>query len=290
MVIESSVSVVIPAHNAQNTIGRAISAVLSQTTPPCEIIVVDDASEDGTGACVESFRKKGANVAASLVRHPVKRGPAAARNTGWDLASGEYVAFLDADDSWHPQKLEIQRRWMAEHPQCVASAHRIVYLRRQKQMRSLVTHCPCVAIPPWKLKLFSCLLWPSSLMFRRELKHRFDPTRFYAEDRLLLLEMVLSGLQVVRLELPLGYRYNAPYGESGLSRDLWKAERAELHVFRQLREKGTLGPLEGTWLQAFSLGKYICRVCRCRWRLRRRGMREVEMCGAHGMDPLDVSR
>jgi len=284
------VTVVIPAYNAQDTLHRAISSVLAQTSPPREIIVVDDHSEDRTAACAEAFRNGGGAVRIEVVRLPANRGPAAARNAGWDLASGDHIAFLDADDSWHPQKLEIQSRWMAEHPHCVASAHRIVYLRGQEPMRPLVTQCPCVAISAWRLKLFSCLLWPSSLMLRRELKHRFDPARYYAEDRLLLLEMVLSGLHVVRIELPLGYRYNAPYGESGLSRDLWKTERAELHVFRQLQEKGTLGPVEGTLLQAVSLGKYAARVCRCRCRLHRNGMQEEAGCGVYAVDPLDVSR
>lgn len=280
-----SVSVIIPARNAQGTLARAISSVLVQTEPPHELIVVDDGSQDATGACVETFRDRTEHVPISLVRLATNRGPAAARNVGWDMAVGDHIAFLDADDSWHPQKLEIQHRWMTEHPEFAFSAHRIRYVRHAVEPQPYPASCQSVVISPWRLKLFSCLLWPSSLMLRAELAHRFDSARTYAEDRLLLLEMVLSGLKAARLELPLGCRYNAPYGERGLSRDLWKAERAELEVFRQLRKSGAFGRAEELWIEAFSLMKYAGRVCVCACRPAGRTMRKDAAAGACRVDP-----
>jgi glycosyltransferase involved in cell wall biosynthesis len=98
-----SVSVVIPAYNAQQYIARAIRSVLAQTFAPTEIIVVDDGSTDKTADVVKSFGP------AVRYLHQANAGAAAARNHGINAATCEWVAFLDADDEWLPEKLERQR-------------------------------------------------------------------------------------------------------------------------------------------------------------------------------------
>lgn len=102
MPVPSGVSVVIPAYNAAQTIARAVGSVLAQTLPPREIIVVDDASTDGTIA------KARALGPVKPVVLPKQRGAGAARNAGIRAAAGPWIAFLDADDEWLPQKLEKQ--------------------------------------------------------------------------------------------------------------------------------------------------------------------------------------
>jgi glycosyltransferase involved in cell wall biosynthesis len=97
----SSVSVVIPAHNAEKYLGAAIESVRAQTLAPHEIIVVDDGSTDGTARIAQSF----ADVKTIFQENS---GAAAARNNGAQNARGEFLAFLDADDLWTPQKLEWQ--------------------------------------------------------------------------------------------------------------------------------------------------------------------------------------
>ena len=99
------VSVVIPSYNRLHCLPRAIASVVAQSYRPIEIIIVDDGSTDGTAewaaqvACPVPFRF-----------HPLERnmGAAAARNRGIELAQGTYVAFLDSDDVWHPEKLARQ--------------------------------------------------------------------------------------------------------------------------------------------------------------------------------------
>jgi glycosyltransferase involved in cell wall biosynthesis len=93
-------SVVIPCHNNAPWIGETLASVASQTMPPREVIVVDDASDDGS---VEAARASG--VPFTLIRSEA-RNAAAARNLGISKASGRFVAFLDADDWWFPQHLE----------------------------------------------------------------------------------------------------------------------------------------------------------------------------------------
>lgn len=99
-----SVSVVIPTYEDSASVSAAIDSVLDQTFSDLELIVVDDCSTDETPQVVADY----ADPRVTYVRHGENQGGSAARNTGIRLAEGEYVAFLDADDTWHPRKLERQ--------------------------------------------------------------------------------------------------------------------------------------------------------------------------------------
>ena len=103
------ISVVIPAYNRERTIERAISGVLAQSYPNLEVVVVDDASRDGTAARVEALE----DPKVRLVRHEKNRGAAAARNTGVTQARGRLVAFQDSDDDWLVEKLARQAAHLA---------------------------------------------------------------------------------------------------------------------------------------------------------------------------------
>ncbi|MEY2480082.1 MAG: hypothetical protein QOI04_1009 [Verrucomicrobiota bacterium] len=99
------VSVIIPAFNAQHYIGAAIQSVIDQTLADFEVIVVDDGSTDQTGSIVSDFCASDSRIRL-ITRENGKL--ARARNTGITAASGRFLAFLDADDTWHPTKLEKQ--------------------------------------------------------------------------------------------------------------------------------------------------------------------------------------
>ncbi|MFM7258127.1 MAG: glycosyltransferase family 2 protein, partial [Acidimicrobiaceae bacterium] len=110
----SSVTAIIPAFRSEKVVLRAIESVLSQSSPVDEIIVVDDASDDGTAQVVRDFA-----IAHSQIRLVVNNqnlGPGQSRNAAWNLATSEYLAFLDADDTWHPKKIELQREWFKANP------------------------------------------------------------------------------------------------------------------------------------------------------------------------------
>ena len=95
------VSVIIPAYNRAHLVGRAIASVFAQSYRNFEIIVVDDASTDDLAATLA----EAGGLQLRCITHPRNRGAAAARNTGIAAASGEFVAFLDSDDVWFPDKL-----------------------------------------------------------------------------------------------------------------------------------------------------------------------------------------
>ena len=108
-----SVSVIIPAYNSENFIRRAIDSVLAQTHPAEEIIVVDDGSTDNTREIVQSYGPPVQYV------HQANAGPGAARNAGIQAAKVEWIAFLDSDDEWLPEKLQVQLDLLKRHPDLV---------------------------------------------------------------------------------------------------------------------------------------------------------------------------
>ncbi len=104
------ISVIIPAFNCARWVCQAIDSVLNQSIPPHEIIVVDDGSTDDTAKALAGYGDR-----IKLIFQP-NQGVAAARNTGLRVTEGEFIAFLDADDIWHPKKLELQLRTLIANP------------------------------------------------------------------------------------------------------------------------------------------------------------------------------
>ena len=106
-----TISVVVPAYNEELHIAETLDSVLAQTSPPHEIIVVDDGSTDGTLAALEPYMDR-----IELIRQQ-NSGCPAAFNRGFSNAVGEYVALCPADDIWAPQKLEWQAAAIERHPE-----------------------------------------------------------------------------------------------------------------------------------------------------------------------------
>ena len=104
------VSIIVPSYNVSKYIGDAIESVLSQTYQNWELIVTDDASTDDTCAIVEQYIVKDSRIC--LFRLPSNMGAGIARNNSIEHAKGQYIAFLDADDWWYPNKLEKQLLFM----------------------------------------------------------------------------------------------------------------------------------------------------------------------------------
>src|SRR5262245_27684083 len=113
------VSVIIPTHNRAHFLPTALRSVLDQTFQDLEIMVVDDASTDGTPGIRQQFQ----DPRIHWLRHDSNRGGAAARNTGIANSRGEYIAFLDDDDEWHPEKLARQIEVMRKRPAEIAAVY-----------------------------------------------------------------------------------------------------------------------------------------------------------------------
>ena len=122
------ISVVIPAYNSAGTIRATLDSVLGQTKKPAEILVLNDGSTDATGAILESY-----GSAITVFTHE-NGGLSRARNFLCGKARGEAVAFIDADDVWHPAYLEIQARLLVESPDAAASFTRYIIFQQESDL------------------------------------------------------------------------------------------------------------------------------------------------------------
>lgn len=121
------VSVIIPAYNAASCLERSLHSVLTQRHSPVQVIVVNDGSTDRTGDIVQDFSHD------ILYFEQRNRGPAAARNVGLRAATGEFIAFLDADDYWLPDFLSETTAFLVTHPDAVAVSTAYVIKRFERQ-------------------------------------------------------------------------------------------------------------------------------------------------------------
>ncbi|MFI3177317.1 MAG: glycosyltransferase family A protein, partial [Eubacteriales bacterium] len=109
------VSVVIPTYNAVKYIERTLDSILQQTYRDLEILVVDDCSTDGTREVIKAYQDQNPEILIHMIELEENQGPAAARNEGIRQASGRYLAFLDADDIWEPEKTYEQLIFMKRY-------------------------------------------------------------------------------------------------------------------------------------------------------------------------------
>ncbi len=250
------VSVVIPCFRCSATVGRAVASALAQSQPPLEVILVDDASPDGTAAVLQQLAREPRVRVISLARNG---GAAAARNAGWDAARGELVAFLDADDTWHRRKLEIQQGFMRRRPEYLMTAHRMVYEGDPARVELAGEDVPFTEIA-FRSMLYRNWFHTSSVMLRRDVSQRFAPDKRYGEDRQLWLDIAAGGKRIARIDLPLVTIYKSLFGASGLSADLWAMEAAELATFRGLRRAGLISTPLLCALISWSLARFLRRL------------------------------
>ena len=245
------VSVVIPCYRCASTLGRAVDSVLRQTRPPAEIIVVDDASDDDTPQVIAQLPG-----GVGRIRLETNGGPGTARNAGWNAATQDYVAFLDADDAWHPRKLELQHAWMQAHPEVVLTGHGYAFHEIREKEISIQKAFPVSSA----MMLVSNRFSAQCVMLRRSLARRFADGKRYSEDYLLWLEIVLDGGSAWHLDAPLTTLFKPAYGAGGLSADLRAMEVGELDTLARLRRAGLLGTPCWAAASAWSWAKYLRRL------------------------------
>ncbi len=253
------VSVVMPCFRCAHSVAEAVRSVREQTAAPLELIAVDDASDDATPEALRALQQSCGDGWLRVIRLERNGGAAAARNAGWQAARGEYVAFLDADDSWHPRKLEIQHAWMTANPAVRVSAHESALLPRG-QPSAEVSERPAVRFPSPRSYLFKNPFITPAVMLRRDLPYRFRDGRRHMEDHLLWQTMALSGERIAVLQAPLAVIHKPAYGAGGLSADLLAMERGELANYWVLRGMRLISFPAALALSAFSLMKFARRL------------------------------
>jgi glycosyltransferase involved in cell wall biosynthesis len=159
------VSVIIPTHNRARLLPRALASVIAQTLRNYECIVVDDASDDGTE---QLDIVSAASQQVRYVRLPLHSGVSKARNTGVACSTGEWLAFLDSDDEWHPAKLEKQMAWLESRPGYRICQTKEIWIRHGRRVNPPATHEKKEEYI-FEQSLKRCMVTPSSVVVDRAL-------------------------------------------------------------------------------------------------------------------------
>ncbi len=258
---KAPVSVIIPCYRCEDTIKRALDSVIAQTLPPEEIILIDDFSnDDGVNlAALNQLGQGHQKTSIKIVRLDKNSGPGSARNAGWKEASQPYLAFLDADDSWHSKKLEIQYQWMAAHPDVVLSGHQSIKISENVALPELPESLLVRRVNKYSL-LFSNRFPTRSVMVKREVFYRFLPEKRYAEDYLLWLTIVFNGQQAWFLNSPMAYSFKEDFGDGGLTGNLWKTQLGVLDTYHRIFSAGFISIFMLILVSGFSFFKYLRRL------------------------------
>jgi glycosyltransferase involved in cell wall biosynthesis len=197
---EPLVSVVIPVYNAEKYIAEAIKSVLAQTYANWEIVIADYGSSDRTAEIVKSF-----NEAKIRYFYQKNQGQSAARNLALANCRGDYVAFLDADDIFLPQKLERQVAFMENRPECDFSYCKIRYFYdgKPQELFDLNIEHPSGLLKEDLIKRGGHTMAPIGVMFRCQWFDRyggFDNSLRRSDEYFFYLKMALGGARFCYLD------------------------------------------------------------------------------------------
>jgi len=229
------VSVIIPTYNRRTLVGEAVESVLGQSFKDFELIVVDDGSTDGTE---QELAKYGARL---RMYSQSRSGVSAARNFGVREARGQYLAFLDSDDLWRPEKLAVQSAFMERYPDCQICQTEEIWLRNGVRVNPRRIHQkPAGDIFLRSLDL--CLVSPSAVMMTRDLFDAtggFDEALPVCEDYDLWLR-IATDHQVALIAEPLVVKRGGHVDQ--LSRSMWGMDRYRIAALQKLLRSGIRGP------------------------------------------------
>jgi len=220
------VSAVIPSHNRAHMLARALQSVLRQSRPPDEILLVDDGSSDATADLVRGFPS---------VRYVYQDqgGVSSARNFGAREAQGDWIAFLDSDDEWLPEKLATQIAALETHPGMRICHTEEIWVRHGRRVNAMRKHAKaggriflrCLPL---------CVISPSSVLLERRLLEElggFDESLPACEDYDLWLR-VCARYPVLFLDNPLIIKYGGHTDQ--LSQRHWGMDRYRIQSLEKL--------------------------------------------------------
>ncbi len=219
------ISVVIPYYNRERYIDETIRSVLAQTLKPLEIIIVNDCSRESSRRYLDRY-----DDVCKIVDLTTNVGLGAARNEGIRHARGQFIAFLDDDDLWLPEKLEVQRRYLEEHPECdaVHTAAWAFFADKPDQKWSRDWAEPITLSQA--LTTGYCVLIPTILIRTEVIKDLggFDPNFRENEDRDFVIRYCASGLRLDAIPEPLARIRRE--GHSSLTSRHWRMFRTDAEL------------------------------------------------------------
>lgn len=217
------ISVIMPVYNAVQTLERAVQSVQAQSRKDWELLLIEDGSQDGSADLCASFAA--ADPRLRLLRQPGNTGAAIARNAGLGHARGRYIAFLDADDEWLPEKLALQLDFMAQKG--AALSYTGFWRARAGQPRHQV-HVPASVDRAELLRgnVIGCL---TAVYDRSQLQGQSMPELRMRQDFAFWLQLLEHCPRAYGLDSPLAVHHVTA---ASLSSPRGRAMRATWHMYR----------------------------------------------------------
>lgn len=249
-------------YQAETTIRRTLKSVINQSYRPLEVIIVNDGSKDDSLQVVEEFMHQ--YPVAEMVYKLINQsngGVSKARNTGMHHAQGAYIALLDADDEWLPEKLSKQMAIFEAHPDIdfLGTNRNGEYWEKWMFKRfSTLTNISA------RLLLYKTFFVTPTVVFKREVLYKtgyFDESQKYAEEGNYWIRVCHQHHCVLLNEsLAVTGSGKPNFGYSGLSSNLKEMEKGELRNMKLGYRLGIVGALEYVFLVIYSLLKYLRRI------------------------------
>lgn len=266
-------SIVIPIYNAAFTIQPTVASVLTQTETSFEILLIDDGSADDSLKIAMALSKADPRIRVISTKNG---GASATRNLGMQLSKGEFIAFLDADDIWHPTKLEMHLRLHRTRPEICASYARVSFLDAHAGPHARTTSSIVVgAISLIELIGENPVCTMSNLVVARNQLKTFGLFRedmSHAEDQEWLARAVSHGAIIEGIDENLvGYRLSP----GGLSTDLGAMYKGWLSIARQYRKQIPIRSMQAIYFRylarrALRIGaspaatiRFVCKGLKC---------------------------
>ncbi|MGR9115156.1 MAG: glycosyltransferase family 2 protein [Gammaproteobacteria bacterium] len=227
------VSVIIPSYNRCESLRRAVTSVMAQTYPATEVIVVDDGSCDASAAMIKS------EFPEAIYLFQPNRGVSAARNAGIQRATGHWLAFLDSDDEWLPEKLANQLALLKANPELKVCHTEEIWIRHGRRVNAMKKHSKKGG---WIFKhcLPLCAMSPSAIIIHHSV---FDTIGLFntelpaCEDYDLWLR-ITAQYPVAYIDEPQILKYGGH--DDQLSRKYWGMDRFRIQALQGIIEGGRL--------------------------------------------------
>lgn len=227
------VSVVIPTYNRKDVVIAAIGSVVKQEYKNFELIVVDDGSADGTKECIERMFPD------IMVVRQENKGVSSARNLGIENARGDYIAFLDSDDRWMPNKLLRQVEYIRKYPEYAICHTEEIWYRNNVRVNPMQKHQDASA-DLFAKSLRICIISTSSVLIKKMV---FDDIGLYDNDLVACEDYDLWIRITAKYKvLFLAEKLVVKYGGSGdqLSKKYWGMDRFRIKSMEKLLLSGSL--------------------------------------------------
>ncbi len=246
-----TLSVIIPAYNAQDTLREALDSLLVQRGAELQIIVVNDGSTDGTAQVLVEFSQ----LHSLEIINQENRGLGAARNAGAQSATGDWIAFLDADDRWTPNKVAVLSKFLQKHPEAEWVYHNVWewFLEGSLRKRKTVTYSQFSDV--WENNPFT----PSATAIKKSTYDKtqgWEERRDRVEDLGLWKSLIDLGVQPLHVSRPLTkYRIGA-----GITSDVEDHFTKVSNVWKEWVENGGMSTIEfnlAIQRKHYEMGRYF---------------------------------